>query len=99
VEAASWLPMRFNRAEEPQEVRYLRVISEPLGEDDDAVLEFSVHCPRRGITGVEDCMDCSHGGRLRHHGRRGRRVAGVGGDDPDGLLEYRKAEHRDHGEY
>jgi hypothetical protein len=44
VEAASWLPMGFNRAEEPREVRYLRVISEPLGEDDDAVLEFSVHC-------------------------------------------------------
>jgi hypothetical protein len=62
--------MGFDRAEK-QEVRYLAVMSNALGEDDDALLELSVNCPRRGRTGVEDCMDCSQGGRLRHHGRRG----------------------------
>ena len=63
--------MGFDRAEVPREVRYLPVMSQALDEDDDAVLAFYVNCPRRGRTGVEECMECSHGGRLRHHGRRG----------------------------
>jgi len=62
--------MGFDRVER-REVRYLPVMSRTLGEGDDALLELSVNCPRRGRTGVEDCMDCSHSGRLRYHGRRG----------------------------
>ena len=69
-EAPSWMPMGFHRAER-REVRYLPVMSTSLGEGDDGLLEFSVHCPRRGKTSLADCMDCSHAGRLRHHGRRG----------------------------
>ena len=63
--------MGFDRTKGLREVRYLPVRSETLGAEDDAQLEFSVNCPRRGKTGVEDCMECSHVGRLRHHGRRG----------------------------
>ena len=70
VAAASWQPAGFEGAE-TREVRYLPVMSNLLGQGDDALLELSVNCPRRGRTGLEDCMDCSHGGRLRHHGRRG----------------------------
>lgn len=61
--------MGFDQAAKPDEVRYLPVLSEALGDDD--AIALSVICPRRGKTGVEDCMDCVHGGRLRHHGRRG----------------------------
>jgi hypothetical protein len=63
--------MGFDPSEKPREVRYLRVMSAALAENDDALLAFSVNCPRRGMIGVEDCLECSHGVRLRHHGRRG----------------------------
>ena len=70
MEGASWPPLGFDRAERPREVRYLPVVSEALA-DDGALLAFSVHCPRYGTTGVEDCMECSHSGKLRYHGRGG----------------------------
>jgi hypothetical protein len=64
------MPSDFERAER-QEVRYLPVMATRLVEGDDSLLEFSVHCPRRGKTCLADCMECSHAGQLRHHGRRG----------------------------
>lgn len=54
-----------------REVRYLPIMSTRLGEGDGDLFEFSVHCPRRGKICLTDCMECSHAGRLRHHGRRG----------------------------
>lgn len=66
----SGLPPAFEHTER-DEVRYLPVISTRLREADEALLEFSVHCPRRGKICLTDCMECSHAGRLRHHGRRG----------------------------
>lgn len=68
AKTSSWRPTGRDPTEMP-EVRYLPVTSEASGEG--AELEFSVNCPRRGRIGVEDCLECSHGVRLRHHGRRG----------------------------
>jgi hypothetical protein len=64
------LSFGFERAGQ-RDVRYLPVFSTRLREADEALLEFSVHCPRRGKICLTDCMECSHAGRLRHHGRRG----------------------------
>ena len=69
-ERPSWLPMGLARGE----VRYLPIRSKPIDDSKDSLLELSVICPRRGKTGVEECMECAHGGRLRHHGRRGPMV-------------------------
>lgn len=65
------MPMGFDQTKQPQAVRYLPVTCEAEGDDDAGELEFSVDCPRRGRLGVEECLECSHSGRLRHHGRRG----------------------------
>jgi hypothetical protein len=64
------MPMGFDPTAQ-REVRYLPVMSRRRGKGDDSLVELSVHCPRRGKTSLEDCMECSHAGRLRHHGRRG----------------------------
>lgn len=69
-EAVSWTPTDLEQAE-PLVVRYLPVMVTRLDDSDDSALEFSVQCPRRGKTCLADCMECSHAGQLRHHGRRG----------------------------
>ena len=56
------------RQHEHTDVRHLRVVTEPLDDSADPVLALYVECPRRGQVGLEVCMECPEGGRLRHHG-------------------------------
>ena len=60
------------RAKKRRARRYLRVVTEPVeGCDDPPILAYWVNCPRRGRIGIEVCIACPEGGRVRYRGSRG----------------------------
>jgi CBS domain-containing protein len=58
--------------------RYLRVVTEAIDAgreavdgSDETILAYWVDCPRRGRVGIDVCVACPEGGRVRYRGSRG----------------------------
>jgi CBS domain-containing protein len=58
--------------------RYLRVVTEPIEGSNESIdgssepiMAYWVDCPRRGRIGIDVCIACPEGGRIRYRGSRG----------------------------
>jgi len=66
------------KAKKRRSRRYLRVVTEPIeggneaiDSNNDPILAYWVDCPRRGRVGLDVCIACPEGGRVRYRGSRG----------------------------